>query len=154
MFEQFAIAARTVATAALEEARRRGDRRLSTEHVLLGLLHDENSRAAQALGVDLGTARAGLDELDRAALAVVGIDADGVDRPAVPASAKRTPFTSGAREVFRRGLFQARATHSRRIEVEHLLLAVLDARYPDPAAELIGHLGIDPTAVRERLRAA
>jgi ATP-dependent Clp protease ATP-binding subunit ClpA len=152
MFEHFTGQARAVAVAALDEARRRGDRRLSTEHVLLGLLHDES--AAQALGVDLEAARAGLDDLDREALAVIGIDADGVDRPRVPASAKRTPFTSGAREVFRRSLVQTRAARSRRIETKFLVLALLDARHPDPAAELIGRLGIDPAAVRERLQAA
>lgn len=152
MFEQFAGPARTVVVDALEEARRRGDRRLSTEHLLLGLLHDRG--AAKALGIDLGAARAGLDDLDRVALAAVGIDADGVERPKVPVSAKRTPFTSGARDVLRRGLYEAKAERSRRIDPAHLLLAVLDARYPDPAAELIGHLGIDPAAVRERLRAA
>lgn len=152
MFEHFTGQARAVAVAAVEETQRRGDRRLSTEHLLLGLLHDEI--AVAALGIDLATARAGLEDLDRQALAVIGIDPDGVERPMIPASAKRTPLTSGAREVFRRSLVQTRAARSRRIETTFLLLAVLDAHHPDPAAELISHLGIDPAAVRERLRAA
>ncbi len=152
MFEHFAGQARSAVEAALEEARRRGDRRLSTEHLLLGLLHDEN--AVEVLGVGLDQARAGLDELDREALAVIGIDADGVERPVIQGSAKRTPFTSGARDVLRRGLLETRAAKERRIGTSHLLLAVLDTRHPDPAAELIGHLGIDPATVRERLRAA
>src|SRR5262245_29909452 len=58
-----------VVRSALEEARRRGDRRLSTEHLLLALLYDPAAAPARALGVDLETARAALDALDRAALA-------------------------------------------------------------------------------------
>ena len=63
-----------VLTSAAKEARRRGDRRLGTDHLLLGLLHDEDSRAARALGVSLADARAASDALDVAALAAVGIE--------------------------------------------------------------------------------
>ena len=81
MFTQFAAGARTVVTSALEEARLRGDRRIGTEHLLLGLLHDPDSVAARTLGIDLATAQEALDALDRAALAAVGIDArDGTAR--------------------------------------------------------------------------
>jgi hypothetical protein len=67
-------ARKLVLTSATEEARRRGDRRLGTDHLPLGLLHDEDSRAAKSLGVFLTDARAALDALDRAAPAAVGIE--------------------------------------------------------------------------------
>ena len=59
---------------ATEEARRRGDRRIGSDHLLLALLKDDDSVTARALGVDLSTARGALVELDRQALASVGAD--------------------------------------------------------------------------------
>ena len=47
---------------AAEEARRRGDRRIGSDHLLLALLKDEDSVTARALGVDLPTARGALVE--------------------------------------------------------------------------------------------
>ena len=150
MFEQFAASARAVVTSALEEATRRGDRRISTEHLLLGVLHAPGP--ARAAGTEPEAARAALDALDRSALALVGIDVQGVERPPVPASRKRTPLTSGARAVLARALTETRRAGSRRITPEHLLLALLDCERPDPAADLITQLGVDRTATRHRLR--
>ncbi|MEU9387669.1 Clp protease N-terminal domain-containing protein [Streptomyces sp. NPDC048279] len=48
MFEQFAAEARATVAAALEETTLRGDRRIGTEHLLLGVLHDPG--AVRALG--------------------------------------------------------------------------------------------------------
>ncbi|MFD7922281.1 Clp protease N-terminal domain-containing protein [Streptomyces sp. NPDC059740] len=151
MFEQFGADARATVTAALEEARRRGDRRIGTEHLLLGILREPGSPAARALGVDVATGRAALDALDTAALAAIGIDARDVERPHVPASRKRTPLTSGARAVFPRALAEVRRAGARRITAEHLLLALLDRPRPDPAAELLAQAGVDRHAARERL---
>ncbi|MFC9295015.1 Clp protease N-terminal domain-containing protein [Streptomyces sp. NPDC057011] len=152
MFEQFAAGARAAVTSALEEARLRGDRRIGTEHLLLGVLHEPGSVAVRSLGIDLEAARTALDALDRAALASIGIDIQGVDRPPIPASRKRTPFTSGARSVLPRALAEVKKAGSRRITPEHLLLAILDCEPPDPAADLLEQLGIDRAVVRERLR--
>ena len=152
MFTQFAAGARTVVTSALEEARLRGDRRIGTEHLLLGLLHDPDSVAARTLGIDLATAQEALDALDRAALATIGIDAHGVERAPIPTSRKRTPLTSAARAVLPRAVAEVSRTGGRRIGTEHLLLAILDCHQPDPAAELMARLDIDRDAVRERLR--
>ncbi|MER6223739.1 Clp protease N-terminal domain-containing protein [Streptomyces sp. 900105755] len=149
MFEQFAAEARATVTSAVEETTLRGDRRIGTEHLLLGVLHDPG--AARALGTDLETARAALDTLDRSALAVVGIDVHGIERSPIPASRKRTPFTSGARAVLPRALAETKRAHSRRITPEHLLLALLDCAHPDPVAALLTALDIDRTAVRARL---
>jgi ATP-dependent Clp protease ATP-binding subunit ClpA len=150
MFEQFAAGARTVVSSALEEAQRRGDRRIGTEHLFLGLLHDTGSAAT--LGVRLDAARTALDDLDRVALAAIGLDVSGVERPPVPRSHKRTPFTSGARSVLPRALTEVRKAGGRRIAQEHLLLALLDCELPDEAAVLMLQLGVDRPSVRERVR--
>ncbi len=152
MFEQFAASARAAVASAVDEATLRGDRRIGTEHLLLGVLHDAGP--ARAMGTGPEAARAALDALDRAALALVGIDVEGVERPRVPASRKRTPLTSGARAVVTRALGETKKAGSRRIAPEHLLLALLDCEEPDPAADLMTQLGVDRAAVRDRVRRA
>ncbi len=54
-----------------EEARRRGDRRTGTDHVLLALLEDPSIEAV--LGVSLQQARQALESLDQEALGAVGL---------------------------------------------------------------------------------
>lgn len=137
-----------VVTAALEESRRRGDRRLGTEHLVLGLLHDPD--CALALGTDLARARAALDHLDRAALAALGIEVDGL-RPAEvpPRRGKLTPgaLTSGARAVVNEAIRGA----PRPRDPAQLLRVLVKLTPPDPAADLLGELGVDRDAVRRRL---
>ena len=147
-----ADARQLVLASATEEARRRGDRWLGTDHLLLGLLHEEGSRAAKSLGVSLADARAASDALDVAALAAVGIQTDALGAgPPAPFGRRLPPLTSGARAVFKRATDEARPVKGGRIETTHFLLALLSLEPPDPAAELLGALGIDPVAVRERL---
>jgi ATP-dependent Clp protease ATP-binding subunit ClpA len=152
MFEHFdEHARRRVISLAGEEAGRRGDGRIGTEHLLLALLHDPGSVAAGAVGLDLEQARTALDNLDREALAAIGIDvADG--RSPVPVlTRRRPPFTSGARAVLHRAVLEARAAKVRRVQASHLLLGVLGCQRPDPAAELLATAGVDPAEVRKRL---
>lgn len=137
---------------ASEEARSRGDRRIGTLDVLLAVLHDSDSGAAQALGVDLNSARAADAALDRKALAAVGIHARGFG-PLPGSEGKRgiLPLTSGARAVVKRAMQEAHQVKYRRISTTHLLLALLACDAPDPAAELLEELGVDRSAVRERV---
>ncbi|EFG65460.1 Clp protease N-terminal domain-containing protein [Streptomyces sp. SPB074] len=113
MFEHFTPDARGAVSDAATEAGERGDRRIGTEHLLLGVLRQPGPAAA--LGADVASARAALDALDLAALAALGIDARGVARPAIPASRKRAPFTSGARAVVPGALGAARSAGARRV---------------------------------------
>ncbi|MFG1641928.1 Clp protease N-terminal domain-containing protein [Amycolatopsis sp. NPDC049252] len=138
----------SVVTAALEESRRRGDRRLGTEHLLLGLLHDD--ACAQALGLDLATARAALDRLDREALAALGIDVEGL-RPA-DAPRKRAKLTLGALTSNARAVVnEAIRGVPRRRDPAELLRVLLSVTPPDPAADLFAALGVDREEVRRRL---
>ncbi|ONH32851.1 Clp protease N-terminal domain-containing protein [Pseudofrankia asymbiotica] len=70
---RFAAGARGVVSAALAEARLRGDRRIGTEHLLLGVLHHPDTEAARSLGVGLAAARGALAILDQDALRALGI---------------------------------------------------------------------------------
>ncbi|MBP0460673.1 Clp protease N-terminal domain-containing protein [Streptomyces montanisoli] len=155
MFEQFAGETRAAVSDALEEARLRGDRRIGTEHLLLGALsHQPAAAAGTGLGVDAGAVRDALRELDTEALTAVGVDARGVDRPPIPASRKRTPFTSSAKSVLGGALAEVRREGARRITPAHLLIALLETKEPDPAADVLTRLGVDRAAARERLRRA
>jgi ATP-dependent Clp protease ATP-binding subunit ClpA len=143
-----------VVTAAVEEARQRGDRRMGTEHLLLGLLRDPTSPPAQALGVDLERARAALEELDQAALRVLGIEVGDVPatktprkHPAVPGTALTSSARAAVNQTIRATTVKTRSTAA----PTQLLLALLEQGRPDPVAELIDQLGVDREAVRERL---
>jgi len=161
MFERFTRAARFVVTSAVAEAQRRGDRRVGTEHLLLGVLHERESAAARALGVDLGSAREALDSLDAEALKAVGIDAGAASAAAaVPPARGRLPFTSAAKGALQQALAEAVRDRSRRIGPTHLLLGLLGdggtaaSGTPNPAADVLTHLGVDAATVLLRLRDA
>ncbi|MGW0252544.1 Clp protease N-terminal domain-containing protein [Nocardia goodfellowii] len=145
-----------VLTAALDEAGRSGARRLGTDHLLLALLHDEASVPARALGITLERARAGLDDLDRTALATLGLELRGLEpptpQPYKPLPLSRNNATSNARAVLRDAV-NATGLRTRSLAPNHLLRSLLVLSEPDPAAELLAHLGIDPELTRERLAA-
>jgi hypothetical protein len=146
---------------AREEARRRGDRKVGTEHLILGLLREPV--LAEALGCDLQTARDALDAMDRDALAAVGIGAtfnappipidEPTKRPARPTFKAvlrdRLPMTPAAKTALEKAYKEVRRGHD--VGPEQALLTVLELQPPDPAAELIAALGVDRAAVRQRL---
>ncbi|MGO9875850.1 MAG: Clp protease N-terminal domain-containing protein [Acidimicrobiia bacterium] len=150
----------TTYIAAREEARRRGETRVGTDHLVLGLLHD--LEIVSVLGVTLTAARDAVGSLDRCALAAVGIAAD-LDAPLLPErelpnrpTAKavfkdRLPLTPAAKNALRTA---ARPMRRRQhITPQQLLLALLDRDALDPAATLLARLGVDVAAVRQRLAA-
>jgi hypothetical protein len=127
----------------------RGDRAVGTDHLALALLADPASLPSRALGVPLAAAHDALDELDRRALALAGVEAPPVALIPVPRRPRRLRLTPTAREVLS-GL--RRTAGGERIGVQHVLLALLDRPAHDPAAELFDALGTDRDAVRRRLR--
>jgi ATP-dependent Clp protease ATP-binding subunit ClpA len=141
---------RAVLLSAAFEADRRGSGRIGTQDLLLGALHDRTSQAREILGTDLVTARAAVDDLDRAALAGVGVELDAPLAPRAHRSRRRPPLTSGARAVLARAVRSARSDRARRVGMRQLLIALLAARAPDPAAEVLDALGVDRAAARAR----
>ena len=146
---------------ASEEARRRGDRRTGTEHILLAVLEDPS--VAALLGVTLEHARQALDSLDHDALGALGL-ASGADAPplatrAVPARPRfrdvarsdRLRMTPAAKGVLER----ASKPNRRRLEITapQVLAQLLALQPPDPAAVLLSALGVNITEVRRRVAA-
>ena len=132
------------------EAKRRGDRRVSTEHIALAMLVDPDSETARALGVSLESARAALETLDREALTSVGIDVIANPPPISGRMGERLRLTPAGRAVF--GL--RREAAGERLGVKEIVFALLERERPDPAAELFHAVGVDRTQVRNRLRAS
>jgi ATP-dependent Clp protease ATP-binding subunit ClpA len=137
--------------AAIEEAQQRGDRLLGSEHLFLGLLHEPDSAAVKVLGADLGGAHAALETLDRAALAAIGLDVGNLRIASRAAWRKGPRMSSAARAVINRAVKEATRTKGRHVWTTLMAQALLDSDPPDPVAALIAELGIDRSAVRERL---
>ncbi|MFI9559417.1 Clp protease N-terminal domain-containing protein [Nonomuraea endophytica] len=139
--------------AAAQEARQRGDRRIGTEHLLLGLLSDPGSTTSRALGVDLATARAALADLDTAALRAIGLDVGQAPQtgprrhPPVPVTALAT----GARAAINHTIKTTTRKNRNAQAPVQLLLALLTQREPDPVAQLLNHLGVDRPAVQAHI---
>ncbi|WP_415853778.1 Clp protease N-terminal domain-containing protein [Sinomonas sp. G460-2] len=149
MFERFARSARTAVEEARNEAARRGDRRIGTEHLLLALLQD--AEVARIVGSDAAAAHRAADELDRKALAAIGLEIEGFQRGGPIALGRHALMTSGAKAVMGQTLRYATAEKARSITSRHMLLALIDQSETDPAAALLTALSVDLTALRERL---
>ena len=144
-----------------EEARRRGDRRTGTDHVLLGLLEDPSIEVV--LGVSLQQARQALESLDHEALGDLGLGS-GADAPPLPmravpkkprirdvAQKDRLRMAPAAKKV----LEEASKPNRRKTQVtaQQVLAKILTLQPPDPAAALLGALGVNTSEVRRRLDA-
>ncbi|MFJ3957679.1 Clp protease N-terminal domain-containing protein [Arthrobacter sp. NPDC090010] len=138
MFERFARQSREAVVFALEEAGRRGDRKVGTEHLLFGTLHDPE--AAQLAGVGPSDVRRVEEELDREALSAVGVEVDEFGPLAPAAGAARLPFTPGAKAVLRRALGHAAGEKSRTIDARHLLAALRECEKDEAAAVVLEKL--------------
>jgi hypothetical protein len=147
---------------ASEEAHRRGDRRTGTDHVLLALLEDPSIEAV--LGVSLQQARRALESLDQEALGALGLGS-GIDAPPLPmravpkkprlrdiAKKDRLRMTPAAKKV----LENASKPNRRKLQVtaQQVLAQILTLQPPDPAAVLLGALGVNTPEVRRRLDTA
>jgi ATP-dependent Clp protease ATP-binding subunit ClpA len=152
MFERFARGARDAVFLAIDEAGRRGDRRVGTDHLLVGVLHDPT--VAELIGVGDEAARLVADDLDRRSLAGIGIDVDTFGRLAPAVGAARLPFTAGTKIVLKRTLALTVADKARRIQARHLLLALLERNEPDPAAEVLAGLHINKQQARTAMAAS
>jgi hypothetical protein len=145
-----------------EEARRRGDRRAGTDHLLLALFEDPTFDAT--LGVSLEQARAALDALDHEALVALGL---GTDTDAPPLAMRAVPKKPSFRDVAQKDrlrispaakklLERASKPNRRRLYVtaQQVLAQILMLQAPDPAAALLGALGVERSEVLRRLDAA
>jgi hypothetical protein len=146
---------------ASEEARRRGDRRTGTDHILLALFEDPSIEAV--LGVSLQQARQALESLDQQALVALGLGS-GAYAPELPMRAvpKKPNFRDVAKKdrlrmtpAAKKALEDAVKPNRRKTQVtaQQVLAQILTLQPPDPAAVLLAALGVNTLEVRRRLDA-
>jgi hypothetical protein len=136
MFERFTDRARATVVAAQAEARKLSHNYIGTEHILLGLLRDDDSAAARALaeaGVPVEQVRTRVHEL-------------------VPRGTQtpdgHIPFTPPAKRSLEAALREAMRFHHDFIAPEHLLLGLM-VEGEGTAARALAEAGADITRVRE-----
>src|SRR3712207_4213154 len=113
MFQRFTERARKVVVLAQEEARHFNHNYIGPEHLLLGLLGEEEGRAARALG----SLNVTLDEVREQVESVAGYGEEGTSGQA--------PFTPRSKKVIELALQEALALGHNYIGTEHLLLGLL-----------------------------
>ncbi|MDA8043906.1 MAG: hypothetical protein M0Z30_01510 [Actinomycetota bacterium] len=144
---------------ASEEARRRGDRRTGTDHLLLSLLEEPSVEGV--LGVSLQQARQVLDSLDHEALGALGM-ASGADAPALAMRAvpkrptirdvmqrDRLRMTPAAKKVLEESVKPQR--RKTQVTAQQVLARILALQPPDPAAVLLDALDVNTSEVRCQL---
>lgn len=145
MFERFTDRARQVVVLAQDESRGLRHNYIGTEHLLLGLLREEEGIAARVLGsFDLT-----VDEVRAQVARIVGMGDEHVTG--------QIPFTPRAKKTLELALRESRALGHHYIGTEHVLLAL--ARLDDGVAvQILRDFEVDADAIRrgiaERLGSA
>jgi len=134
MFERFTDRARRVVVRAQEEARELGHNHIRPEHILLGLIRENEGvgvKALESLNVDL------------AALRLAVTEALGAGEGS---STGHIPFTPQAKKLLEYSLREALQLGHNYIGTEHILLAI--CREPgNEAATLLTTFGVDHSKV-------
>lgn len=139
MFERFSDRARRAVVLAQDEARRLGQPEISTEDLLLSVIHDSNSAAAttlESLGVDLDTVRQRAEES-------IGPREDEISG--------HIPFASQAKDVLARALRESGTLGHNYVGTEHILLGLMGDS-DSGAAQVLSGLGITLKGTRAELR--
>jgi hypothetical protein len=138
MFERFTDRARRVVVLAQGEARFLNHDYIGTEHILLGLVHEDQGVAARALtelGISLEAVRAEVK-------AIVGQG----ERP----PGGHIPFTPRAKKVLELSLREAMGLGHNYIGTEHILLGLI-REGEGVAAQVLVKLGADLERVRQQV---
>ena len=138
MFERFTERARRVVVHAQDEARELRHNYIGTEHLLLGLMREPDSLAAQALReLDIGQ--------DAAREQVVEIVGRGKESPS-----GHIPFTPRAKKVLELSLREALQLGHNYIGTEHILLGLI-REGEGVAAQVLVTLGGTLSRVRDKV---
>jgi ATP-dependent Clp protease ATP-binding subunit ClpC len=138
MFERFTDRARRVVVLAQDEARTLNHNYIGTEHVLLGLIHEREGAAAQALaslGISLEAVR---QQVER----IIG--------QGQQASSGHIPFTPRAKKVLELSLREALQLGHDYIGTEHILLGLI-GEGEGVAAQVLVKLGADLNLARQQV---
>jgi ATP-dependent Clp protease ATP-binding subunit ClpA len=136
VFERFTERARQVVVLASDEARRLKHNYIGTEHLLLGLLREEEGVAARVLeGLDI--------EVNEVRAQVARVVGQGDE-----ATTGQIPFTPRAKKVLELSLREALSLNHNYIGTEHVLLG-LARENQGVAARILLSLGADAEKVRK-----
>ncbi len=138
MFERFTDRARRVVVLAQEEARTLNHNYIGTEHILLGLLREDEGVAAQALkalNISLETVRQQVEE-------IIGLGQQALSG--------HIPFTPRAKKVLELSLREALQLGHNYIGTEHILLGLIHEG-EGVAAQVLVRLGADLDRVRQQV---
>jgi len=138
VFERFTERARQVVVFAQDEARQLRHNYIGTEHLLLGLLREEEGLAARLLG-SLGVTR---EDVREQVGAIIGTG-DKV-------SSGQIPFTPRAKKVLELSLREAVSLGHRYIGTEHILLGIVSEN-EGVAAQILLDLGWDADKIRDEV---
>ena len=138
MFERFTERARQVVVLAQDESRRLGHDYIGTEHILLGLLREEEGIAARVLE----TLDVTLEEVQADVIRVVG-------RGETPETGQ-IPFTPGGKKTLELALREAVALGHNYIGTEHVLLGLVRAD-EGVGAEILREHDADPERIRQAI---
>ncbi len=136
MFERFTDRARRVVVLAQEESQRLSHNYIGSEHLLLGLLAEQEgvaARALESLNVTLTAAREQVEE-------IIG--------PGQQTPRGHIPFTPRAKKILELALREALTMGSEVIDTQHLLLGLIDEG-DGVGAQILQRLGATAQAVRE-----
>ena len=140
IFDRFTEGARRAVVAAQDYARSYGHNYIGSEHLLMGLLKDENCEAARSIathGVHFSDVVQKLDEvLGKGSFEFT--DSFG--------------FTPRTKKILETSLYEARELRSNYVGTEHLLLAILDDK-ECVATRLLQVLGVNVDLIRSELTA-
>ena len=139
MFEKFTDGARKVMNLAQEEAHKYGQLYVGTEHILLGLIREEDGIAAQALRKLDVTYDETAEQIKQIA-----------EKPEEPAPAGHIPFTPRAKRVLEAALREMMQMGQSYIATEHLLLGIL-REGNGVAMEALTRMGVSADAVRSAI---
>jgi ATP-dependent Clp protease ATP-binding subunit ClpC len=138
MFERFTERARKVVVLAQDEARHFNHNYIGTEHLLLGLLREDEGVAAQALS----SLNVTLDEVREQVESIVGYGEEGTGAQA--------PFTPRSKKVLELALREALQLGHNYIGTEHILLGLV-RESEGVAARVLSNLDVDPDKVRREV---
>ena len=138
MFERFTERARQVVVLAQEEARSLKHNYIGTEHLLLGLLREEEGVAARVLE----TLEVSVEEVRAAVVRIVG---SGEESPQ-----GQIPFTPRAKKVLELALREALSLGHNYIGTEHILLGLI-REDEGVAARILLDLDAEPDKIRNEV---
>ena len=137
MFERFTERARQAIVLAQDEARALGHAAIGTEHILLGVLREEEGLGAHVLG-SVGIT------IEDARQHIVRLKGSGDE-----VTPGQIPFTPRAKKALDSSLREALSLGHNYIGTEHILLGVVDA--DDVAGRTLRDLGADAETIRNQI---